>query len=58
MATLEEKGGVLSPFGAGRAAPKPRCLAGTDESPAKPQGHDMGARVGDGPGGVIETIEE
>jgi hypothetical protein len=58
MATLEEKGGVLSPFAAGRAARKPRRLAGTDGSAPGLAGHDIGAGIGDGPGGVIEMIEE
>jgi hypothetical protein len=34
------------------AALKPRRVAGTDGSPAKPDGDDLGARIGDGAGGV------
>ena len=38
--------------GARRAASKPRRLAGTDGSPSKHEGDDVGARVGNGQGGV------
>jgi len=37
-----------------RAVRKPGRLAGTDGSPAKPKGYDLGARLGDSAGGVRE----